>query len=233
MTMLIQFTGAGGSGKTTTKDLFMASKIGRTFETIPSSARAISKEWGLKTEDDQEKLTVNEFLNFQQAVTARFLADIDQLREEGANVITERSMIDHMGYTVLKWAKRSATLSPNDELSVITFQNWMEERAIAELKKVDILAFFPGGVFTPPNDSFRTNRETERRAVDAIFRGLCWKYQQAIGGQSFPIATMNVTDPIVRGDHLIALAERVQEEKAANTNSAAVLPPPKPTTPGA
>lgn len=224
--MIIQFTGAGGTGKTTTKDLFMASKVGQTFQTIPSSAREVSKQWGLKTEDDQDRLSVQEFLDFQRCVTTRFLDDIDDLVKQGANVITERSMIDHMGYTILKWAKRSATLSDSDEMAVCDLQDWMEDRAIEELRKVDILAFFPGGVFSPPDDKFRTNRETERRAVDAIFRGLCWKYQQIIGGQSFPIATMNVIDPFVRGDHLIALATRVQEE-AENTNTAAVIPPPE------
>ncbi len=225
--MLIQFTGAGGTGKTTTKDLFMGSEIGQTFQTIPSSAREISKEWGLKTEDDQERLTVQEFLDFQRAVTERFLFDVNCLVEEGINVITERSMIDHMGYTILKWAKRSATLSVQEETDVMDFQDWMEDRAVAELRKVDILAFFPDGIFSPPDDAFRTNRETERRAVDAIFRGLAWKYQQIIGGASFPIATMSVTDPFVRGEHLTALAGRVQEELDGKpTTKGALVPGP-------
>ncbi len=221
--MLIQFTGAGGTGKTTTKDHFMRSEIGSTFDTIPSSVRAVSEEWGLESEDDQERLTVQEFLDFQRAVTERFLADIEVLAKQGANVITERSMIDHMGYTILKWAKRSATLSKDEESSVLDFQEWMEDTAIEQLAHVDILAFFPAGIFVPPIDKFRTNRETERRAVDAIFRGLCWKYQQIIGGQSFPIATMNVMDPIVRGEHLIALAVRVQEEAEAS-RKATIMP---------
>ena len=215
--MLIQFTGAGGTGKTTTKDLFMGSEIGQSFQTIPSSAREVSKQWGLKTEDDQENLTVQEFLDFQRAVTERFLSDINVLVKQGANVITERSMFDHAGYTILKWAKRSAVLSPEEGLLVLDLQDWMEETAIEQLKTVDILAFFPVGLFAAGDDQMRTNRKTEHRAVDSIFRGLCWKYQQIIGGQSFPVATMNVLDPIVRGDHLSALAARVQEEKAANT----------------
>ena len=214
--MLIQFTGAGGTGKTTTKDLFLATEIGSTFETIPSSAREVSKEWGLKTEDDQDNLTVQEFLDFQRAVTERFLSDIADLTAQGANVITERSMIDHAGYTILKWAKRSASLSLDEEMVVLDLQDWMEDTAIAQLKQVDILAFFPVGLFAAGDDQMRTNRKTEHRAVDAIFRGLCWKYQQVIGGQSFPIATMNTLDPIVRGDHLAALAARVQEELEAN-----------------
>ncbi len=222
--MLIQFTGAGGTGKTTTKDLFLATELGKSFETIPSSAREVSKQWGLKTEDDQEDLSVSEFLDFQRAVTERFLSDIAVLVKQGANVITERSMIDHMGYTILKWAKRSATLSQDEGTAVTDFQDCMEDAALAQLRTVDILAFFPAGIFMPPLDQFRTNRETERRAVDAIFRGLCWKFQQVIGGQSFPIATMSVEDPIVRGDHLAALAARVKEEKGSNTNTAAPLP---------
>ncbi len=231
MSMIIQFTGSGGTGKTTTKDLFLASKIGETFKTIPSSARAVSKEWGLETEDAQDNLNVGEFLLFQRAVTERFIDDVNALVAQGENVITERSMVDHYGYTILKWARRSSTLDELEESAVLDFQDWMHDTAIQQLKRVDILAFFPSGIFTPPADAFRTNRETERVAVDAIFRGLLWKFQQIIGGQSFPIATMNVEDAIVRGNHLIALAERVQEEaEVENFNSAALLPgPQKPT----
>ncbi len=225
--MLIQFCGSGGTGKTTTKDGFMASEVGQTFKTIPSSARAVSEEWGLKTEDDQENLAVTEFLDFQKAITTRFLGDIAALRSAGENVITERSMIDHVGYTVLKWAKRSASLTCEEENAVMVFQKWMEDTAVGQLRNVDILAFFPAGVFLPPPDHFRTNRETERRAVDAIFRGLCWKYQQVIGGQNFPVATMNVTNPQVRIHHLVSLAERMIEDASENTNTAAVLPPPE------
>jgi hypothetical protein len=225
MSMIIQFTGCGGTGKTTTKDLFLASEIGATFKTIPSSAREVSKEWGLETEDAQDRLNVGEFLLFQRAVTERFIADVNALVARGENVITERSMVDHMGYTTLKWARRSNTLDDLEEMAVLDFMDWMHDAAVAELRKVDILAFFPSGIFTPPADSFRTNRETERRAVDAIFRGLLWKFQQIIGGQSFPIATMSVEDPAVRGKHLIGLATRVQEElEQENFNSAAILP---------
>lgn len=223
--MIIQFTGCGGTGKTTTKDLFMASEIGATFKTIPSSAREVSKEWGLETEDAQDKLTVQEFLDFQRAVTERFVADVNAVTARGDNVITERSMVDHCGYTILKWARRSSTLDLGEENQVLDLQEWMHETAVTELRKTDILAFFPSGVFTPPADAFRTNRETERVAVDAIFRGLLWKFQQIIGGQSFPIATMNVEDATVRGKHLIGLAVRVQEElEAENFNTAAILP---------
>ncbi len=222
--MIIQFTGCGGTGKTTTKDLFLESDIGRTFKTIPSSAREVSKEWGLETEDAQDKLTVSEFLNFQRHVTTRFIADVNSLVSRGENVITERSMVDHCGYTILKWARRSDTLTADEERDVLIFQSWMHDTAIEQLRRVNILAFFPSGVFTPPTDAFRTNRETERVAVDAIFRGLLWKFQQIIGGQSFPIATMNVTDAAVRGKHLIGLATRVQEEmEQENFNSAAIL----------
>ena len=231
MSMIIQFTGCGGTGKTTTKDLFLASEIGATFKTIPSSAREVSKEWGLETEDAQDKLTVSEFLNFQRHVTTRFIADVNGLVAKGENVITERSMVDHCGYTILKWARRSDTLTATEENDVLDFQEWMHDAAIKELRKTNILAFFPSGIFTPPVDSFRTNRETERVAVDAIFRGLLWKFQQIIGGQSFPIATMNVTDAVVRGKHLIGLATRVQEElEQENFNSAAILPGPQEPT---
>ena len=225
MSMIIQFTGCGGTGKTTTKDLFLDSEIGRTFNTIPSSAREVSKEWGLETEDAQDKLSVSEFLRFQRAVTERFVLDVTALVAKGENVITERSMVDHCGYTILKWARRSASLTAEEESDVLIFQSWMHDTAIEQLTRTNILAFFPSGVFTPPMDAFRTNRETERVAVDAIFRGLLWKFQQIIGGQSFPIATMNVTDAAVRGKHLIGLAVRVQEEmEAENFNTAALLP---------
>ena len=213
MPLLIQFTGAGGTGKTTTKDLFMESKIGKTFKTIPSSARAISEKWGLKTEDDQASLTTAEFLSFQSQITETFLTDIQALLDAGENVITERSMVDHLAYSNLKWSRRASELTEEETGDVIQFINTMDGWAMQSLPTVDILGFFPTGLFLPEKDEFRTTREIERESVDLLMRGLLWRFQQRIGGSTFPIATMSTLDPKTRGKHIIALAERVLEDK--------------------
>ena len=202
---LITLCGAGGTGKTTVSEGFRQTDIGQTFVSPPSAARKVSKEWGIKSEDEQADLNMKEFFDFQKAITQTYVDDINGLIAEDKRVIADRSMIDHVAYSHMKWVQRRAEGMDHgwwDDSSealaceLLDFQNIL---AMRELAKVDILGFFPYGVFQPPKEQYRTNSDVERRTVDGLMRGFIWRFKSDI---EIPLAEFRVKDPVTRILHL-------------------------------
>lgn len=207
--MLIQFTGAGGTGKTTTRELFQATEFGQGFVTVRSSARVVSERWGIATEDDQDRLSVVEFLRFQRDLVRDFLGSVHSAIDAGQDIVTERSMIDPVAYSHLRLAKMDAGMSAAERKESLELLDRLEALALEELPLAKIVAFFPAGLFEPPSDGFRTSREIERKTVDLVMRGLVWKYQRLV---DLPVAEMRVLDPQTRAQHLAGLGKRLAEE---------------------
>lgn len=199
---LITLCGAGGTGKTTTSEGFMQTKVGRTFETVPSAARKVCKRWGITTEDEQAELSSVEFSQFQNQVTNTWVDDVNAILAQDKRVISDRSMIDHLAYSTMKWAQRRHLGMDRgiwSEDVALDCMETIERLADRELPKADILGFFPHGAFVPPADGHRTQSEVERKAVDLIMRGLIWKYKSQF---ALPLAEFQVVDPVTRVKHL-------------------------------
>jgi len=203
---LITLCGAGGTGKTTTSDGFMMTEAGLEFVAPPSASRKVAKRWGLESEDEQAELNLKEFDKLQREITQTWVDDINTLLAEGKKVISDRSAIDHMAYTHLKWAQRrhlgldrGTWEEQGGESIAADLFKWIEGVAARELAKVDILGFFPAGLFEPPAEEFRTQSETERRAVDILMRGLIWKFKKEI---PFPLAEFYTPSADTRIAHL-------------------------------
>ncbi len=174
MTMRVEFCGAGGTGKTTIAEAFV-----KKFDCkkLGSVAREVQKEFGLACEDGQKLLSPERLWELQQAITTRHNELIQMTRDEDVPYVSDRSMLDHVGYTVLK--NRSIAL---DQLE------WMENLALESLKGVSLLIHFPTRVFPQPEpDGFRTANVMERECFDAIVRGYLHRWRGQFNFMSLPV----------------------------------------------
>jgi len=161
----ITLCGAGGTGKTT-----MMRRIAERYDlpVLPSIARRVQREMGAEREDDQRRWAPFRQWKFEQRLTDEW----SRLLMETNSYVADRSMIDRYAYALYKL--RDPDLLTLDELERY------EDLIDRTVQHADLVIYCPLGVFDPPPDGFRTARENERRAVDAIIAGV-WQRMQLFG----------------------------------------------------
>lgn len=184
--MILLFTGAGGTGKTT-----MAKAAAERYGVplLESSAREVQREFGLRHEDDQLTMSPSDLTALQTAISDRSWDDICKMATVGSckGYISDRTMACRMAYRVLKgWAHMT-----EEELLMY------EHRALSEFTSANLVVHCPTGLFDPPPGDFRTESNVQREAFDCIVRGIVDRFRPQIN-----IMSMTVADPETRVRHL-------------------------------
>lgn len=182
--MILLFTGAGGTGKTT-----MAKAAAKRYglPLLESSARKVQREFGLKSEDDQLRMTSEERIILQKAIDQRHWDAVAVFTEAGTGYVSDRTMACRMAYRLLK----SWDATTEDEF--LQCERW----ALSEFMSADLVVHCPTGLFDPPPGDFRTESEVQREAFDCLVRGIVDRFRNQIN-----IMSMTVVEPETRARHL-------------------------------
>ncbi len=153
-------TGTGGTGKTTLM-LLLAKKL--DLPMVPSVSREVQTKWGLKTEADQQKLDPKKLRALQDDILAAKIAK-DKMFE---GFCADRTALDSFAYGL----QRSSEQYTQDDIED------QEKKVLASMKRLDMIIYFPMGLFDPPEDGFRAATYTMNRVHDSIIRGTLerWK----------------------------------------------------------
>lgn len=159
--MKLAMCGAGGTGKTTILNWL------RTFRkepALPSIAKTVNAEFGVESEDGQKLLSRELQWELQREITRRS-ADFELQHD---NFITDRSMVDRLSYAWLK--------NPLEFDDPETRAAWIN-RALFHVKRLDLLIYFPVGLFDPPDNGFRSQHDGERW----LFHYVAWGFINSWG----------------------------------------------------
>lgn len=156
--MKVGFTGSGGTGKSTVLKAILPKlvEMDPSIEYLPSVARTVFSRHGV-VEADQENWSPKELYSFQKEILDLRL----EKEREHPNFISDRTMIDHVAYTMFRCYEGI----PDDEFA--SLMALLEEN----INQYDIIFYFPI-LFTPPPDGLRQGGEAYRSAIDLIIRGL-------------------------------------------------------------
>lgn len=184
--MILLFTGAGGTGKTT-----MAKAAAERYGVplLESSAREVQREFGLQHEDDQLSMSSQERIVLQKAIDDRHWDKVCAMATVGSckGYISDRTMACRMTYRLLK------SWDATTELELLQ----CEQRTLSEFTSADLVVHCPTGLFDPPAGDFRTESNVQREAFDCIVRGIIDRFRPQIN-----IMSMTVVDPEARVKHL-------------------------------
>lgn len=149
----IGFTGAGGTGKTTTAQ-FISEKL--ELPTFPSASRQVYIAESL-SEDDVLKMTGEERWSLQQRIFQKKI-ELDQFNQ----FVTDRTLLDHLAYCLAY----CAPYMRNDEF------HKTEAMTRSHMKGAYTHVFyFPWGVWQAPPDGVRQELQSWQSQIDAIILG--------------------------------------------------------------
>lgn len=148
----IGFTGAGGTGKTTTLEL-VKEECG--LPPLPSTTRAVFAAFGVEREEDQDSMTPTERRRLQDAVFAARLAK----ESEMPSFVSDRTLLDNYAYSLVRC---SSTYTDDDveRIEGIVGKN---------LERYDALFYFPI-TFKPPKDGMRQGGMALGRLIDSVVK---------------------------------------------------------------
>ena len=154
--MKIEFTGTGGTGKTTTA-LLVAEALG--FEMLPSVSRGVYEERGFteanlpdKSEEEQHEL--------QTAIFEAHMKQLDKYKDQ--SYVADRSLICRLAYLLLN----DGAMIENPELV------FMCEAVKLAARRVDLMVYFPIAHWDIKDDGFRLNSLSATVALDALTVGI-------------------------------------------------------------
>lgn len=156
--MKIGFTGAGGTGKTTTAKL-LAGMSGLPF--IPSPSRAVFEKRGVKTEDDQRNLSPEGRLLLQMDI----FEAITQQTKEYKSGIFDRTNLDNLFYGFLQCS---------DVLLDIEVER-MYSTTVEMLRTFDVLIYVPIYDWKPPSDGMRTESTASRLLASSFIHSFLYR----------------------------------------------------------
>jgi thymidylate kinase len=148
--MKIGFTGAGGTGKTTTMELV---KELIPLPVLPSGTRDVYRERGV-IESDQESMSPQEKLDLQYAIFDR-RAEVEQTA--GESFIADRTLLCNFAYSQLRCY----------ELMTEDMHRAREEQVKENLKQYDYIFYFPI-YFSPKGDDIRQGNYTLTKVIDSL-----------------------------------------------------------------
>lgn len=156
--MRIGFTGAGGTGKTTTAKI-VAERLGIPF--LPSVSRGVFAQFGL-TESSQNDMTPAQLLELQSAIFEAFREQESQYEQ----YVADRTLLDHLVYCLYR-CNRAIT---HEKLSDMRFS------VHDHMARLDVVVYTPLGCVRPEQDGFREFNEAYNYLIDAAIRGLALFY---------------------------------------------------------
>ncbi|MEE8607491.1 MAG: AAA family ATPase [Nitrospiraceae bacterium] len=152
--MKIEFTGSGGSGKTTTA-MAVAEALG--LELLPSVARDVYEKRGI-IEKDRPGLSQTDAHELQMEI---FQTHLDQLENfKHHSYVADRSLVCRLAYSLL-----------NDTLIESPDLLFLCEATKHAAMRVDLLVYFPTPHWEVKADNFRLNSLRETVALDALTLG--------------------------------------------------------------
>lgn len=150
--MLIGFSGAGGTGKTTTAKA-LAEAMGLPF--VASSSRAVFEKHGI-VEADQHKMTPDQQFELQMEIfTARQELEVRTFRG-----VSDRTLMDQVTYTML----RAPTVVTEDIL------NRLLDTTRNTMRKYTTVLYFPLITFPTNEDGMRETTYGLRVNFDGILQ---------------------------------------------------------------
>lgn len=188
--MKIAFTGAGGTGKTTLAT-YISEKWGVPY--VGSVARAVAKQLGVESEAQQNSMTPEALLHFQQSV---YYTRKSGLLEVPA-FVTDRLALDNYVYGL-----RRCGAALTDEVRT----EW-EKGAIEDLYAMDLVFYCPMGLFATANDGMRQTDVAHQYLIDSAIYGLLCKH--AFDRQSGHVYVVNMADLERRKKYVDALCSEV------------------------
>lgn len=152
--MLVGFTGAGATGKSTVLNAIR--DIPRCPPILTSVARRVFAERGLKTEADQDALSPAARWDLQMHI----FEEQWKLEASLPSYVTERTSLCRLVYTVF----RNATH--------MTDSQWIElgDRVERDMRKYDALFYFPIAPFNLTDDGFRQGGQSYNWCLDSMIR---------------------------------------------------------------
>lgn len=152
--MLVGFTGAGATGKSTVLDAIRG--LPGCPPILTSVSRRVFAERGLRTESDQDDLSPTERWELQSQIFE------EQWRLEASltSYVTERTSLCRLAYTVF----RNGTHMSDDQWKTLA------TRVEADMRKYDALFYFPIAPFNMTDDGFRQGGRPYNWCLDAMIR---------------------------------------------------------------
>ena len=159
--MKIGFCGSGGIGKSTVLAA-LAPLI--DVPTLPSVARSVFERWKI-TEADQLGMSPAELWSLQKEI---FDARVEAEKEMNGHFISDRTLVDHMAYCLLR---------ANAGMSTKDFEVY-EEKMLFSMNGYDLVCYFPFMLATHVyiNDGFRQTDAVYQIAIDRMMMGLLKTY---------------------------------------------------------
>lgn len=153
--MRIGFTGAGGTGKSTTLAIVvrMLEAFGMGVPVLGSVTRSVFQRRGL-TEADQESMSPEDRLNLQMEIFSERRAAEKAI---GGAFISDRTLVDHFAYCLFR---NYAVIGDVDHTALL-------DEAVESAASYDALFYFPIS-FTPPADGLRQAGVAYNYCIDAI-----------------------------------------------------------------
>ena len=149
----IAFTGAGGTGKTTS-----AKVIAETYELpMPQSASRTVYEANNLTEELVLKMNDEEKLTLQTAIFDQKVRNDTQY-----SYVTDRTTLDHYAYCLAY----CGAFMPDD-----TFRRYEEKTRVAMLSTYSHIFYLPWGYWDAPDDGVRSSVDAWQSQIDAIISG--------------------------------------------------------------
>lgn len=161
--MIILFTGAGGTGKTT-----LAKAMSDRYELpmVQSTSREVQEKFGILKEDDQLKLTRPKLAELQFAIAKRYCESVEGVQE----YVSDRTIACHYCYAMMKqW-----------DMVTLDDMEWYEERVLRQFTSADLVVYCPTGIFLPDSDGMRTDSMAQREVYDRVLRGVIDKVRNHI-----------------------------------------------------
>ena len=149
----IAFTGAGGTGKTTSA-LVVAGELGLD---VPKSASRMAYEDQGLTEELVLKMSNEEKLDLQT-----YIFDQKTVNDQEYSYVTDRTVLDHYAYCLAYCGSF---------MDHKTFYKYEEKTRTLMLSTYSHIFYFPWGYWQAPSDDVRSSVDAWQSQIDAIIVG--------------------------------------------------------------
>ena len=155
---IVAFCGAGGTGKTTTLNMFV--ERNPQFKVIRSQSRPTFEKFGVLREDDQDRMAPQQKWELQKAIQEAHWEYMQQF--VGQKAIAERTQLDQLTYA-LQYCY--------DVITVKEYE-WLCKLARDSLPLYGTIFYFPLVEFPGTDDGMRTAKFGKRLQFDWLLQGI-------------------------------------------------------------
>lgn len=155
---IIGFCGAGGTGKTSTLDVF--AHRNPQFKVIRSQSRATFAKFGVAKEEDQHQMSPYQRWELQKEIQSAHWDYMQQFI--GSKAIAERTQFDQIAYALQYCYETIGTKE----------YQWLSELARKCLPSYGTIFYFPFVEFPGTDDGMRTSSFGKRLQYDLLLQGV-------------------------------------------------------------